>query len=94
MVRGDFSPISVRSSGDATTAAALMIMEVENQVEQERAEAAELRAKATASRIALLKAQAEGSPSGGSLPWHRPTVLSLYKMGDNFRKLMLAESSV
>ena len=28
MVRGDFSPISVRSSGEATTAAALLIMEV------------------------------------------------------------------
>ena len=66
MVGDDFSPVSVRSSGDATTAAALMIMEVESQVEQERAVAAEQRAKATASRLALLKAQAEGSPSGGS----------------------------
>ena len=40
-VGGDFSPVSVRSSGDATTAAALMIMEVESQVEHERAVAAE-----------------------------------------------------
>ena len=66
MVGGEFSPVSARSSGDATTAAALMIMEVESQVEQERAVADEQRAKATASRLALLKAQAEGSPSGGS----------------------------
>ena len=66
VVGGDFSPVSVRSSGDATTAAALMIMEVESQVEHERAVAAEQRAKATASRLTLLKAHAEGSPSGGS----------------------------
>ena len=56
----------MRSSGDATTAAAQLIMEVESQVEHERAVVAEQRAKATASRLTLLKGQAEGSPSGGS----------------------------
>ena len=66
MVRGDFSPISVRSSGTATTGANLMIMEAESQLEQELAAAAAQKAKATAARLALLKAQAEGSQGGGS----------------------------
>ena len=66
VVKGDFSPITVRRSGDATTAAALVIMEVESQMEQELADAAAQKAKATQARLALLKAQAEGSQGGGS----------------------------
>jgi hypothetical protein len=43
-----------------------MIMEVESQLERELADVAAQKARATLARLALLKAQAEGSQGGGS----------------------------
>ena len=82
VVKGDSSPITVRSSGDATTAAALLIMELESQMEQELSDAAAQKAKATMVRLALLKAQAEGSQGGGSARSSRASRVAIASRGD------------
>ena len=62
---GDITPITARRSGEATSAA-LKILEVESKLEQELADAKMQKAKATMARLALLKAQTDGSQSGKS----------------------------